>query len=143
MSFGQRTSGPAPRPTAAPRRVRRGGYWLGLLTFVVVAGLDLVGMSMIPALNPTARALHDLAGLALVAVLNVAAVAAVVMLLADWVLRWAGWRRPWVYALVCGTATYAIAFGLVSLGGHPGLVFMAGMALIPGAAGGWVMSLFR
>lgn len=147
MSFGQRTSPPAPPLQTAHSRTggppRRGGYWLGVLTVPLAGLVGMVATSLMPLVNPTDRSLMEMPVLIGVALLNITVVAAVLMFLIDLPLKRAPWRRPWVYALICGLAVFGVCWAL-----NPGkslstAVFLAGVALLPGAAGGWVMGLFR
>ena len=142
MSFGRRTSPPAPVPSAIVRQrnaPRRGGYWLGLLTVAVAAIVGVGVLSFVPAVNPTSSDLTSIPGVVLVAVINVVFVAAVVMALVDLLLRKLNLSQPVIYALACG----APAYGLMLLVGMGTPLFLLGMVFWPIAAGGWVMSLFR
>jgi hypothetical protein len=146
MSFGQRTTAPdgeIPQGDTARSRTRRGGYPLGLLAFVAAAYLGAVVMSLVPAMNSTGVSILAILGVATMAIVSLTVVAAIPMLLIDLVLRTLNWRRPWIYALACGVILYALCLGLEFSNGRFNPHFMAGMVLWPGAAGGWVMGLFR
>ena len=50
-----------------------------------------------------------------IAILNVVAVAAVLTLLVDFALRGLGWRKPWIYALVCAAVVFAFYLAMTDL----------------------------
>lgn len=148
MSFGKRATAPAfemnaPRSPPAGR-TRRGGYWLGLLTVPIAALICTVLMTFLPATNPTGVPLPRVLAVFPLAVLNFTVIAAVLMPLLDLVLRATNGRRPWIYALVCGTVIYLATFLLMAmLALAANLLFLLGMCGIPAAAGGWVMGMYR
>lgn len=146
MSFGRRTTMPGggiPPADRAAGRTRRGGYPLGVLAVAVAGFAGMAVASLIPFLNPTGASVLDILGIAAMAVVNITVVAAILMLPVDLLLRTLNWRRPWIYALFCGLILYILCFALGSIGGRLNPLFLVGIALWPGAAGGWVMGLFR
>lgn len=141
MSFGRRTATVTPpgRPTAigagagAPPRTRRGGYWLALL------GVLITFLVLMPTLGAVSgSSLSGIASALPVAALNLLAVAAIVLLVLDLLLRWIGWRNPWVYAAACGSALFAVC--LIT---RASPFYLVPMALIPGGVGGWILGWSR
>lgn len=137
MTFGKRTleasDGPQIRGANDAPQTRRGGYWLGLITVpVVFAAIALIGgliqgMSFADWLTVTPPS-----------ALSLSIVAAVVLLAADFSLRGLGWRKPWIFALVCGLVLYGLCF-VTPVRGLPLILF----ALVPGLCGGWVLGWSR
>jgi hypothetical protein len=83
MSFGRRTPNPpgvtrSGTPTAAPR-TRRGGYWLGLLANAAVSAATMAVMPFISQFKLNGSKVSDLIVPALIALLNLLAVAAVII----------------------------------------------------------------
>lgn len=148
MSFGRRTTAPAgvvaSRPvTAEAPRSRRGGYWLGLLTNAVVAILTMAVMPFISQFKLNGAKVETLVVVGGIAILNVIAVAAVLTLLVDFALRGLGWRKPWIYALVCAVVVFAFYLALAMVVGTINPIFALYVAVWPAAVGGWVMGLYR
>ncbi len=146
MAFGRRVTiqaGAVERSRAEAGRTRRGGYWLGLLTNAGVAALTMLVMPVISQFRLNGATLADLAGPALLALVNLTAVAAVVTLLVDLALRGLGWRRPWIYALACALATLFLYVALALAAGVINPIFALYVAVWPAAVGGWVMGLYR
>jgi hypothetical protein len=147
MSFGRRTGGLAPngreRDLGTPSRKRRGGYWLGLLTQLVVATGTMALLPFISQFRLNGATLATLAAPAAIALANVTVVAAVLMLLVDLVLRALRWRNPWIYAAICAVlglifyGAMALATGLI----NP--IFALYVAVWPLAVGGWVLGWRR
>jgi hypothetical protein len=126
-------------------RPKRGGYPLAVMTVGVVCYLCALSMAFIPYFNPTGRTVGDVAAAAIVAVLNVTAIAALVLWLTDLGLRALRVSAVWAYAAAGGVLTFVTCFGLASaLGGSMiSPAFVAVMVLVPSAVGGWVLGLFR
>jgi hypothetical protein len=146
MSFGRRTTAPTPpmaRQAAETPRTRRGGYWLGLLVYIAATALTMALMPFISNFKANGAEIGTLLVAGAIGLLNLAPVAAVILLLVDLALRTLGWRRPWIYALVCGLVVFGFHFALVLAGGRTSPIFLMYVALWPAAAGGWVMGLFR
>ncbi|WP_291832298.1 hypothetical protein [Brevundimonas sp.] len=147
MSFGRRTTAPAgvgaSRPVAEAPRTRRGGYWLGLLANAAVAILTMAVMPFISQFKLNGSRIETLIAVGGIAILNVVAVAAVITLLVDFALRGLGWRKPWVYALVCAAVVFAFYLAMTLAGGSINPIFALYVAVWPAAVGGWVMGLYR
>ena len=147
MSFGRRTTAPAgvvaSRPVAEAPRTRRGGYWLGLLANAAVAILTMAVMPFISQFKLNGARIETLIVVGGIAILNVVAVAAVITLLVDFALRGLGWRKPWIYALVCAAVVFAFYLAMTLAGGSINPIFVLYVAVWPAAVGGWVMGLYR
>jgi len=147
MSFGQRTKTPTGDPTLKARtrspRTRRGGYWFGLLTCLGVSAVTLALLPFISQFKLNGAALSTLVIFGGIALLNMIAVAAVIMLLVDFALRGLGWRRPWIYAVTCALTVLIFYLGLALVGGSTNPIFALYVAVWPAAVGGWVMGLYR
>ena len=147
MSFGRQTTAPggavASRPVAEAPRTRRGGYWLGLLANAAVAILTMAVMPFISQFKLNGARIETLIVVGGIAILNVVAVAAVITLLVDFALRGLGWRKPWIYALVCAAVVFAFYLAMTLAGGSINPIFALYVAVWPAAVGGWVMGLYR
>ena len=147
MSFGRRTGAPAsgdPQTIGAePSRPRRGGYWLGLLAQLATATMTFGLLPFISQFRLNGATFATLAAPAALALLNVTAVAAVLMLLVDLALRALGWRNPWVYAASCALAALIFYVGLALGVGLINPIFALYVAVWPMAVGGWVLGRWR
>lgn len=147
MSFGRRTPNPpgvtrSGTPTAAPR-TRRGGYWLGLLANAGVSAATMAVMPFISQFKLNGSKVSDLIVPALIALLNLLAVAAVITLLVDFALRGLNWRRPWIYALSCAVAVFVFHLFLTFAGGKINPIFALYLAVWPALVNGWVLGRYR
>lgn len=135
MSFGRRTVTTFPTtadPKAAPQ-TRRGGYWLALITVpMVFVAISLVGLLWQGSSFTTWLIITPPSAV------SVAIVAAPILLAADFSLRKLGWRKPWIFALVCGLALYGLCFVTTVRG-----TLLILLALVPGLCGGWVLGWSR
>jgi hypothetical protein len=147
MSFGQRTTSPAgaSRIVSASEtpRTRRGGYWLGLLANMVTAVLTMAILPFVSQFKLNGSKIETLVVVGGIAILNIVAVAAVITLLVDFALRGLGWRKPWIYALVCAVVVFAFYLTLALVVGTINPIFALYVAVWPAAVGGWVMGLYR
>lgn len=135
MSFGKRTAAAtlaAPQQPIARPQTRRGGYWLAVVTVpTVFVAIALAGGLLTGSLAEVLTVIPPSA-------LSLTVVAAVVLISADLALRRLGCRKPWVFAVVCGFALYALCF-VTPLGAVHLILF----ALVPGFSGGWVLGWSR
>lgn len=145
MGFGRRAGGIALDQAggrgATP--ARRGGYWLGVLTQVLVSAATMAVLPFISQFKLNGAALATLAAPAAIALANVTVVAGVLMLLVDLVLRALRWRNPWVYAVACGVLGLAFYVGMALATGAVNPIFAFYVAVWPAAAGGWVLGWRR
>lgn len=149
MSFGKRIALPASSSRMEERtvRVRQGGYPLAVLTVAVVSYLCVLLMAFVPYFNPTSRSFAEIAAVSVMAVLNVAVVAAIVILLVDMAFRAMKFSAVWAYGGASGLLTFALCFWLASaLGRGPAptsAAFVAMIVLVPTMVGGCVLGFFR
>lgn len=146
MGFGRRPSRSASVTEtigAEASRSRRGGYWLGLLAQLATATVTLALLPFISQFRLNGATLATLAMPAALALLNVTAVAAVLMLLIDLALRALGWRNPWAYAVSCAVAALIFYVGLALAVGLINPIFALYVAVWPIAIGGWVLGRSR
>ena len=137
MTFGKRLASEMPSSrvglqTDAPQ-TRCGGYWLALAAVPVT----LAVVTLISGLVHKAP-LADLLTAIPVSAVSLTMVAALVFLLADFVLRALGWIQPWLFAVVCGLALYGLCFVTPVRG-----INLVLLSFIPGLVGGWVLGWSR